>query len=81
MYHLRSTYKNRLDFPFKRLLKQASKLTGVQYSWEDIGFKKIVKKVEDIMSNPNHPMHGNYIQMRSGMMRIGTHIVLKLKCL
>ena len=49
MYHLRSTYKNRLDFPFKKMeaiVKRASKIIGEGRHLEQACKDKIFQKTK-----------------------------------
>ena len=64
MYHLRSTYKNRLDFPFKGILYQCfhfkkSELHGSMYAssvnWK-VGFCQFVTKMFDTHSAFTEPL-------------------------
>ena len=50
----------------QRLLNQAGKIVGEKISLDEICSVRIIGKVENIMNDPQHPLHQSFCWMRSG---------------
>ena len=63
------TARNRVKL--ERIVRHASKVMGVSVSsLEDVAKRAIITKLQAIVKDPSHPLHGEVVFNRSGRIRL-----------